>query len=133
MEDKRENRNGYMGITLFLFACFLCVFTYSDNSTCPSSYPAPIECSIGFHFNNDNACVAPDILLPSRQKSCLIIRYNANLNLFHESFKIVVDNIRINQRIAVLQKTLLLIKPSIPDRFRLHQLSADSEDPHFLS
>lgn len=133
MKNRQENRNGYPGIMLFLFACFFFICAASDIPTDHSCSSIQIVYSVGSHKNNDNACVSGEVPSPSRDKSCLTIRYNTNLNLFQGFYKLAVDNIRISAQIAMLNKTRLLIKPLIPVGFRFYHSLADTEDPPLLS
>jgi hypothetical protein len=122
----------HLGVALFMVACLLCVLAVSGPSTHQSPYSYGCELFAEFHSNNEEACIADGIPLPSLRESCLSLIDNSTLNLFNEHHKIAVDNLKINHHLALTRKTLRSIKPEPICRFHLHLFLADTEDPPLL-
>jgi hypothetical protein len=133
MINQRNDTSHSIGTILFFVLCLLCISAFSNTSVNQTSHSIQHVFLNEFPSNHVTAIILRDVEIPSQQKSCLSIRYNTNYNLFDESHKIAADNRTLNQKIILLHKTQLLIKPLPLCRFYFHRFLSDTEEPPILS
>lgn len=131
MNDKRGNRNDYLGSTIFIVLFFLIICAFSKNSDKPIGNANQYGIASELH---SNITILNDVQQVFCQKSLIPFIDKMNIKLFNESLKMVTDNRMINQRIILLQKAKLLIKPIIAlHRFYYQYQYIDTEDFPILS
>jgi len=133
MLNHKEDTIDYLGTILFIVLCIFFISELSEksaNQTYGSSQYALVS---ELHSSPAKAVIVKTIQLPSLQKSCLSLLFNATFNFHNENFKVFADDRRITQSILLLHKTQLKIKPLSVCRFYYPLLSANSEELPFLS
>jgi hypothetical protein len=132
--NKKEEIINYLGIIVFVILQFLVISSFSNKSTNQTSGSSfQYDFKSEFHSNQAKAIIVDHIQCTSAQRSCLHILFNANLNLFSETYKLFADNNKILQRIIFLRKAELLIKPIRLVRFYFPPILMNSEDLYILS
>ena len=133
MLNHKEDTINYLGTILFIVLCFFFISDLSDKSANQAYDSSQSALVSDLHSNPAKAVIVKTIPLPSLQKSCLSLLFNANFNFHNENFKVFADDRKISQSILLLHKTQLKIKPLSVCRFYYTMLSADSEELPFLS
>ena len=133
MTSRREDTANYIGTTLFVVLFVLFVSLFSNKTFNQTSYSPQYIFKSELHVSQQKAVIAEAIPLTTVQKSCLAILYNANINLFSETDKILADNSKTTQQFGLLQKVQLQIKPILLCRFCVYLFPTDDEDLPILS
>ena len=133
MTDQKGDTENYWGTAIIIVLFFILISFFPGKTlhqiSCSYQYALKTE----FSLNHSKAVAADAIPMPSVHKSCLHIVYNENINLFSEAIKVIADNRKICRQFSWLQKSELLIKLCLPDRFCYHPVSTDNEELPVLS
>jgi hypothetical protein len=132
MVNNKENTINYSGTFLLIVLCLFFISAFADKSANQAFSSTQYGFISDLRTNPAKAVIVDAIHLPSLQKSCLSLLYNANFYLVKEGLKIVTDDRKIAQSIIALHKTRLKIKPLSVFKFYYHLLSADAEELPFL-
>jgi hypothetical protein len=123
----------FLGSILFVFLFFLFVCAFSDKQFHETHYSVQYEIVNSSSSNPAKAIISPTIKLPSFQKTWVSCIDKMNFKLCNESFKLASDSYSINQKINVVQKLGLIIKPLTLRTFYHYYLLQDSDEQPVLS
>ena len=128
MTDQKGDTENYWGTAIIIVLFFILISFFPGKALHQTScsYQYALKTELG--LNHSKAVAADAIPMPSVDKSCLHIVYNENINLFSEPIKVIADNRKICRQLSWLQKTELLIKPCLPDRFYFPRVPTGDEE-----
>jgi hypothetical protein len=127
MISQSENRIEHLGTTIIFVLCFFLFSEFhqnSNNNGVTGSFQNQIETLQTFAVSLKAQLSFLQCFVPLSDE--------INFNHFNEKLKLLTDNRLINQRIAIINKVSLLIKPTY-QKFCYHQQSLISEDIPILS
>jgi len=130
MNKNKEDIIRHLGTTIFFVLCFFLLATFHQNSNNPNvtgAFQYQIATLHAF------AVSSKDIPQLSSLQGFISLVDEMNFKHFNEQLKLLTDNRLINQRIILLRKVELLIKPVILQESYYHHLSLCSEDLPVLS
>jgi hypothetical protein len=133
MTNQKEDIFNYLGTILFVGLFIFFVSAFSNKPINQTSDSVRFELKAELNPSQLKAIALDAIQLTTVQKSCLYILYNANLNLFNTTHKILVDNSKVAQHIVMLKKTEQYVKPILLCRFYYQPISAESDEIPILS
>ena len=133
MTNQKGDTANYLGTALIIVFFFFIISFIPGKPLCQSRCGYQYALNPEFSLNHSKALEADAIPMPAIQKSCLHIVYNENINLFSGLIKVIADNRKICRQFSWLQKSELLIKLCLPDRFCYHPVSTDNEELPVLS
>ena len=128
MTDRKGDIANYWGTVLIIVLFFFLISFFPGKTLHQTSSSYQYALKTEFSLNHSQAVAADAIPIPTIHKSCLYIVYNDNLNLFSEPIKVIADNRKICRQLSWLQKTELLIKPCLPDRFCFPRVPTGDEE-----
>ena len=134
MTNQKEDRFYYLGRILFMafFLCIICVQSHKSEKN--TFFHSQYEIITEIHATSGNAVCVDFIQAPILQKRLITLSDKTGFSLFNQSFKITADNNRFDQRILLLQKSLLTLKPFITgSRFYYHLFPIAAQEPPLLS
>jgi len=134
MINRDENRFNFIGRILFMvfFLCIICI--QSNKSEKNTFFHSQYEVITELHAVSGNAICVDFIQAPILQKSLITLSDKIGFSLFNQSFKLTADNSRFAQRITLLQKSLLTLKPiDNASRFYYHLFAPTAQEPPLLS
>jgi hypothetical protein len=132
MINQKEDIINSIGKTIFIVFFFLLISSFSNKSDKQTNDISQCKVIYELHSNPAQAVIVGDFSLPSVQKSVTLLD-NINSNFFNEDLKIFADSKKITQRIILLQKTQLSIKPITICRFYCHRFSTEVDEIPILS
>jgi hypothetical protein len=127
MISQSENRIEHLGTTIIFVLCFFLFSEFHQNSNnhgVTGSFQNQIETLQTFAVSLKAQLSFLQCFVPLSDEM--------NFNHFSEKLKLLTDNRLINQRIAIINKVSLLIKPTY-QKFCYHQRSLISDDIPILS
>ena len=129
MIRQSENRIEHLGTTIIFILCFFFLASFHQNSNNPDS-----SREFRYQMETQHSVAIPSKLIPQLSSLQGFMSKFDETNFMHltEQLKLLTDNRLINQRIGILHKVALLIKP-IYQEFCYHQQSLSSEDILVLS
>ena len=133
MIKSKEYKNEHLTSTIFIVMLFffICGFSNPQKKTCNHIIQYPERVS---ELRTNTVAVYLYFQHPSYQKSQVSsFADKMNFKIFNAHFKVIADNSAIYQKIMVLQKVELSIKPLVIQRFYHPYLCIDSEDLPILS
>jgi hypothetical protein len=123
MIRQKQEINEYLGTIFFLVLFFLFFFAFNSNQGRSYNHSYHYEITSEIHSNvlalNDNHQYYS-------KKEIIPVSKIKVLKFFTEDLKINSDNRISNQRMAFLQKTLCLLKPFYPPKFRFQYHCSDT-------
>jgi hypothetical protein len=133
-EDTSDNSFGTTMLAVLLLF-FALSFSNSSNNFHEGKFSHSVhyESETVFHSNQANGIISDFSLIPSPQKSNVVLCGKTYISLFSILNKISADSRTTNQKIALHQKINLSIKPIIICRIVIYPVPKDSGDPPFLS
>jgi hypothetical protein len=130
MINREEDRIEHLGTTILFGLCFFLFAEFHQNSNNPDVTGA-------FQYQiatlQTFAVSSKDIPQLSSLQCFVSLSDEMNFNHFIGQLKLLTDNRLINQRIILLRKVYLLIKPVILQKFYYPHLSLCYEDLPVLS
>jgi len=133
MKNQHEDQFSFLGKVLLMVLFLLVIGARFDKSEKQIYYATQYEILSEIHSNSGHAVCVDLFQAPIVQKSLVTLNDKSGLSLFNEYFKISADNSSINQKIILLQQSLLSPKPISNCRFYYHLLPIDSQEPPLLS
>jgi len=133
MKNQPEDQFNWLGRVLFMALFLLMLAVHSDQSDKPTYFGAQYELLSEIHSDSDHAILVDFIQPPSFQKTLVSFADKTGLLLFNQTFKITVDNHHITQRIILIQKSLLSLRPTSTCRFYYHLFPINADEPPLLS
>jgi hypothetical protein len=131
MKQKEESVN-YLGIIVLIFLCSFCFIAISEQTENPAYDSSQYGLVSELQSHTAEFVPAKIIQLPSIQKNCLPVLFT-QLFLLNESYNRNADDRKIEQRIILIGKTQLKIKPLSICRYNFHRLRTDNEELPSLS
>jgi len=133
MTDQQEYRFNLLGRALFMMLFLLIISVHVQRSEKQIYVATQYEILSEVHTDSGHAIPVDFIQAPSFQKSLASFIDKTGLSLFNDNYKISADNSRITQRIILLLKSFLSLKPISNCRFYYHLFHIDSQEPPLLS
>jgi hypothetical protein len=127
MISRKEDRIEHLGTTILFVLCFFLLAAFHQNSNNPVVTGAFQYQIATLHTFAVSSKEIPQ--LSSLQGFVSLFDFKR----FNEQLRLLTDNRLINQRIVLLRKVELLIKPVILQEFYYHHLLLCSEDLPVLS
>ena len=130
MISRKEDRIGHLGTTILFVLCFFILAAFHQNSNNPDvtgSFQYQITTLHTF------AVLSKDIPQLSSLQGFVSLFDEMYFRHLNEQLKLLTDNRLINQRIILLRKVELLIKPIILQEHYYHHLFLCSDDLIVLS
>jgi hypothetical protein len=125
MKRQLQDHSDIFGRVVFIFLLILLLSVFSDISADQNINPDKVEFTSGIHLNTD-ATVAGIISVPVFEKNWISLLDSKHILFKDQSLRLHTDNLRTEQLICYLQKTLLLIKPVLFCMF-YHQIYPEDQ------
>jgi hypothetical protein len=130
MISRKEDRIEHLGTTILFVLCFFLLAAFHQNSNNPVVTGAFQYQIATLHTFAVSSKEIPQL---SSLQGFVSLFDEMNFKRFNEQLRLLTDNRLINQRIVLLRKVELLIKPVILQEFYYHHLLLCSEDLPVLS
>jgi len=133
MINRKDHSISFFGSILFIIFFFLFLSSFSEKKVRHTNFAIQLELASELHSTTANATITDAVQLPSFQITQVSFLDKTNFRLFNENLKIFSDTRNQIQKIIVLQKIQLSIKPIPFYRFCYHLPSTDTEELPILS
>ena len=133
MITQQEDRFNFLGRVLFMVLFLLVICVHIDRVEKTTYFSTQYELISEFHSISNQAVCVSAVQTPSLQKNQVTLDDKRGLYLLNENFKLSYDNNLISNKIILLQKSFLSLKPLINKRFQYYFFALNAVEPPLLS
>ena len=133
MIAQQEDRFNFLGRVLFMVLFLLVICVHFDRVKKTTYFSTQYELISEFHSISNHAVCVSSVQTPSLQKNQVTLDDKSGLYLLNKNYKLSYDNNLMSNKIILLQKSFLSMKPFIISRFQYHLFALDAGEPPLLS